>query len=295
MKPYAFVTVDVFTDRAFGGNQLAVFPDARGLTDADMQSLAAEFNLSETTFVLPPSDPRNSARVRIFSRRTEMPFAGHPNVGTAFVLASSLTAGPMRFEQLGGLVSVDVGRDATGAIGDIVVGAPATLSVSRLIHPLTIAGCASLDPIEVILDTHPAVVASVGLPFVVAEVTPDALVRARPNVAEFEKAASIWPELNGRFSLYLHCRERQGRRARMFGPLSGTVEDAATGGAAATLAAVLLQHAPDSLTVDLVVAQGESVGRPSRIRAAAYRTAEGIRAKLGGRCVPVLNGLTAFG
>src|ERR671910_2181082 len=87
MRTFSFVTVDVFTDRRFGGNPLAVFPDAQGLSDGEMQSLASEFNLSETTFVLPPSDPANTARVRIFNRTAEMPFAGHPNVGTAFALA----------------------------------------------------------------------------------------------------------------------------------------------------------------------------------------------------------------
>ena len=89
MARFSFVTVDVFTDKRFGGNPLAVFPDARGMSDADMQSLAAEFNLSETTFVLPPADPANTARVRIFNRRAEMPFAGHPNVGTGWVLAQT--------------------------------------------------------------------------------------------------------------------------------------------------------------------------------------------------------------
>jgi trans-2,3-dihydro-3-hydroxyanthranilate isomerase len=83
MRRFSFVTVDVFTERRFGGNPLAVFPDARGLGDGEMQSLAAEFNLSETTFVLPPQVPANSARVRIFNRKTEMPFAGHPNVARA--------------------------------------------------------------------------------------------------------------------------------------------------------------------------------------------------------------------
>ena len=87
MRTYSFVTVDVFTTTRFGGNPLAVFPDATGMSDAEMQSLAAEFNLSETTFVLPPEDPANTARVRIFTRTREMPFAGHPNVGTAYVLA----------------------------------------------------------------------------------------------------------------------------------------------------------------------------------------------------------------
>src|SRR5258708_18671243 len=87
MPRFTFVTVAVFTDRRFGGNPLAVFPDAAGMSDSDMQALAAEFNLSETTFVLPPADPANTARVRIFNRKTEMPFAGHPNVGTGWVLA----------------------------------------------------------------------------------------------------------------------------------------------------------------------------------------------------------------
>lgn len=88
-RRHRFVTLDVFTDRRFGGNPLAVFPDARGITDAEMQALAAEFNLSETTFVLPPADPANTARVRIFNRVAEMPFAGHPSVGTAWVLAQA--------------------------------------------------------------------------------------------------------------------------------------------------------------------------------------------------------------
>ncbi len=87
MAAYPFVTLDVFTDQRFGGNPLAVFPDAAGLDTGTMQALAREFNLSETAFVLPPDAPSNTARVRIFTPRTELPFAGHPNVGTAWVLA----------------------------------------------------------------------------------------------------------------------------------------------------------------------------------------------------------------
>src|SRR5438309_4271720 len=106
MRTYQFVTVDVFTDCRFGGNPLAVFPDARGLSDEEMQALAAEFNLSETTFVLPPDDPAHTARVRIFNRSHEMPFAGHPNVGTGYVLAQQGRGrdGVLLFEELAGLV-----------------------------------------------------------------------------------------------------------------------------------------------------------------------------------------------
>src|SRR3712207_3600417 len=116
MARYSFVTVDVFTSRRSGGNQLAVFPDARGLSDQDMQSLAGEMNLSETTFVLPPEEPNNTARVRIFNRTYEMPFAGHPNVGTGFVLSrQKLELGDrLLFEEAAGLVEVRATRRSDG-------------------------------------------------------------------------------------------------------------------------------------------------------------------------------------
>jgi hypothetical protein len=92
MAEYEYVTVNVFTDRRFGGNPLAVLPDARGLSDADMQKIAREFNYSETTFILPPDNPKHTARVRIFTPACELPFAGHPNVGTGYVLATDWCA-----------------------------------------------------------------------------------------------------------------------------------------------------------------------------------------------------------
>src|SRR5215831_199653 len=105
-----YVTVDVFTDRAFGGNQLGVVLDAGGLSTAQMQAIATEFNYSETTFVLPPAEPGNDAQVRIFTVRHEIPFAGHPNVGTAFVLATQAAKPParLRFEEKAGLVPVEI-------------------------------------------------------------------------------------------------------------------------------------------------------------------------------------------
>src|ERR1700693_121241 len=131
MPSYEFVTVDVFTDRRFGGNPLAVFPDARGLSDEQMQALAAEFNLSETTFVLPPDNPQNHARVRIFTTRAELPFAGHPNVGTGYVLARPTENPPhhLVFEEIAGLVRVHLLRDANGSIGGARISAPRALSI----------------------------------------------------------------------------------------------------------------------------------------------------------------------
>src|SRR5216684_3305268 len=110
-----FVTVDVFTDRKFGGNPLAVLPDAEGLSSEQMQAIAAEFNYAETTFVLPPKDPKHTAEVRIFTPKAEMPFAGHPNVGTAFVLARAgeshgraISGDRLVFEEKAGLVPLDI-------------------------------------------------------------------------------------------------------------------------------------------------------------------------------------------
>ena len=110
MQRRRYITVDVFTDRAFGGNPLAVVLDAGGLTTAQMQAIATEFNYSETTFVLPPRETGHDAEVRIFTRRSEIPFAGHPNVGTAFVLASQAKQPPERFvfEEKAGLVPVEI-------------------------------------------------------------------------------------------------------------------------------------------------------------------------------------------
>src|ERR1700747_459027 len=114
-----FVTVDVFTDRKFGGNPLAVIPDGGGLTGAQMQAIAGEFNLAETTFVLPPQDPAHTAEVRIFTPRAELPFAGHPNIGTAYVLAQEDATSkravhdPMIFEEKAGLVRLVLLRVGT--------------------------------------------------------------------------------------------------------------------------------------------------------------------------------------
>ncbi|MFC7737178.1 PhzF family phenazine biosynthesis protein [Roseomonas sp. GCM10028921] len=290
MRHYPFVTVDVFTDRRFGGNPLAVFPDARGLSDAEMQALAAEFNLSETTFVLPPEDPAHTARVRIFTRKYEMPFAGHPNVGTGFVLAGSSGADRLLFEEIAGLVEVRVERDAQGGVTGATIAAPQPLTTGERFDPAAIAALAGLDPAEIRAGAHPPVQASTGNSFIIAEAAPEALSRALPDTASFRRLADAHPGLGGRANLYLYAHDRPGRvRARMFAPLGGTVEDAATGSAATPLAALLLSLA-DAPEARLEVFQGAELGRPSLLRTTARRGADGIRATVGGGCVPVLRG-----
>lgn len=292
MRTYAFVTVDVFTDRRFGGNPLAVFPDASGLSDAEMQSLAAEFNLSETTFVLPPTDPANTARVRIFNRTAEMPFAGHPNVGTGWVLAGLNRArnGRLRFEEIAGLVEIEVDQANV-----VTIAAPQPLSLGAEMPADLLAACVGIDADDVVVSSHRPVVASVGNSFVIAEVMGAALTRATPDTARFRSAVEAFPSLGPRrLPLYLYAHDGKAGdvtrlRARMFSPLSGTVEDAATGSAATPLAALLLSLTKQS-EARYDITQGVEMGRPSLLACTARRTPEGVRASVGGSCVPVLKG-----
>jgi trans-2,3-dihydro-3-hydroxyanthranilate isomerase len=298
MPTYSFVTVDVFTDRRFGGNPLAVFPDASGLSDGDMQSLAAEFNLSETTFVVPPEDPSNTARVRIFNRTSEMPFAGHPNVGTGWVLAGlgRDRDGVLRFEEIAGLVEIRVERDGgAGQPHAVTIAAPQPLSLGAEMPVDLLAGCVGLDASDVVVAAHRPVVASVGNSFVVAEVKAAALSRAAPDISRFRSAAEAFPTLGPRrLPLYLYAQDGQNAgatrlRARMFSPLSGTIEDAATGSAATPLAGLLLSLTKDSER-RYDITQGVEMGRPSLLACSAWRATDGIRASVGGGCVPVLKG-----
>ena len=286
MRTFQFVTVDVFTDRRFGGNPLAVFPDAQGMTDAEMQSLAAEFNLSETTFVLPPADKANTARVRIFNRKNEMPFAGHPNVGTAWVLRDR--GSKLRFEEIAGLVEVEI------ADGKPTIAAPQPLQLGAEMPADLLAGCVGIATNEVIVANHKPVLATVGNSFVIAEVTGEALTRAVPDLGRIREAHKRYDAAGpGRLPLYLYAHDGTNDgarvRTRMFSPMSGTVEDPATGSAATPLAALLLSLKKDS-EHKITIVQGVEMGRPSLLLCAAKRGADGIRATVGGGCVPVLKG-----
>jgi trans-2,3-dihydro-3-hydroxyanthranilate isomerase len=302
-KRHDYVTVDVFTDRAFAGNPLAVVTDATGLHPMQMQAIAAEFNYSESTFVLPPEDPVHTARVRIFTRQSEIPFAGHPNVGTAFTLARlaerrGRTLGPiLLFEEGAGLVPVELMRDADGHLIGATLTAPQPLTLDQKIPPAVVARCVGLDAAAVLTAHHEPVVASVGLPFLLAEVSPEAIGHARPDAAASADAARRFPFKAGRFSIHIYARTPDRRdgadlRARMFSPLGGTMEDPATGSANGALIALL---ASLEATADGVVAadvlQGVEMGRPSLLITSAEKKAGSVtRVRVGGRCAPVMEG-----
>lgn len=298
MPSYDFVTVDVFTEQRFGGNPLAVFPDARGLTDAQMQAIAGEFNLSETTFVLPPDNPQHHAKVRIFTPKREMPFAGHPNVGTGFVLAGLTDQAPEHyvFEEIAGLVRVHILRGPDKAVCGARISAPRALSIDIDIPVDVVAACAGLRPEDILTTAHTPLVASVGAPFVIAEVRDlDALSRASPDIAAFRDAGARFPEMALRFALHLYVR-RDGDatrlRARMFAPPGGVLEDPATGSANAALAGLLTSLAPgENVDLHYEIEQGVEMGRPSQIIASARKTAEGpVLATVAGSCVTVMRG-----
>jgi trans-2,3-dihydro-3-hydroxyanthranilate isomerase len=287
---YKFHTVDVFTDRRFGGNQLAVVLDAESIDDATMQSLAAEFNFSETTFVLPPTDGANSARIRIFNRKTEMTFAGHPMVGTAFVLALERPdLMRLAFEVPAGVVRVEVVRADHGAPVGARVAAPQPLSLGEEVSVETVADCVGLTAADIVTATHRPIVASVGNPYVIAEVTDAALARCLPDLKAFGEALAARPHFGKRFSLHVYARDGQRLRARMFAPLAGTWEDPATGSANAPLACLLLQRAGGG-HAEFEIHQGVEMGRPSLLMVSAEKRADGLHATLFGKCVAVTRG-----
>ena len=293
MPDYEFVTTDVFTHRRFGGNPLAVFPDARGLSDGDMQALAREWNYSETTFVLPPDNPAHTARVRIFVPMSEIPFAGHPNVGTALVLAARMDAPPetMVFEELAGLVHMTLStRDGTPMA---TLEAPQPLSIGAEVPADAIAACLGLQPGQVVTGTHRPVIAGVGLGFCIAEVAPDALGAVTTDTTAFRRPLALAPTRDGGFSLLAYSRDGNAVRARMFAPLAGIPEDPATGSAACALAALLL-HAGGGDAHQLTIHQGVEMGRPSLLHAHARRGANGVRAGVGGGAVTVFRGVVSL-
>jgi trans-2,3-dihydro-3-hydroxyanthranilate isomerase len=293
-----FVTVDVFTDRQFAGNPLGVVLNAEGLSAGQMQAIAAEFNLAETTFVLPPKDPAHTAEVRIFTPRYEMPFAGHPNVGTAFALARAgasygrpVPQDRVVFEEKAGLVPITLLREGA-AISSARLASPQQLSVGADIPVELVASACSLAPDDVLTVHHRPCIASCGAAFILAELkTRDALARATARTDVFQREVSKLPVTS--ILIYTQVDEAGiDIRARMFAPHHGIPEDPATGSANVALIGLLAKLRPESdLQLRKTIAQGVEMGRPSFLQAEAEKTNGIVTATfIGGRCVHVMSG-----
>lgn len=287
--------LDVFTDTAFGGNPLAVVLGGEELPGEAMQAIAREFNCPETAFVMPPRDAANTAHVRIFTPAMELPFAGHPNVGTATALArrGTLFGRPVgdevRFEEAIGVVGLEILREAGAAVGAVLTS-PALPTVRGSFDPSAVAAAVGLPDSAVVVARHAPAHVAIGATFVIAEVADlDALATARGDeslqLAHLGEAA---PPL-----VYLYTREdaAAGRlriRARMFAPRAGILEDPATGGAAVAIAGLFATLIEGDL--DLTIEQGIEMGRPSRLEVRILRTGGEPRITVAGRCVPMLRG-----
>lgn len=290
-----YVTVDVFTDRVFGGNPLAVVPDAAGLSPERMQRIARELNLSETAFVLPAETPEGTVRVRIFTPAAELPFAGHPTVGTAFALAA------LGLQPLDGDATRVVFEEGVGPVPVTIHargGKPvaATLTAARLPEvapaPRTadeLASVLSLRHDDVLREPYAPEVASCGVPFVAVPVRDlDALARARVDTGRWEALLADDPAAE----LYVYVPPAPGERevrARMFAPGFGIAEDPATGSACAAMGGVLAARtdARDG-TLRWLVRQGVEMGRPSDLELEADLASGAVTAvRVGGRCVLV--------
>jgi trans-2,3-dihydro-3-hydroxyanthranilate isomerase len=294
-----FHTLDVFTQSRFGGNPLAVVLDADRLDSGQMQTIAREFNLSETVFVLRPQNPTHSARLRIFTPAAELPFAGHPTVGTAVLLAE------LRMPGMGGSRDAIVALEET--IGTVRVGvrmrpgqaAFAEFDAPRLPDDLggvppvdDLAAAVGLIPSEIGFENHKPTRFSAGLPYTFVPVRSlEAMQRVRSVISRWDRAFS------GGGAAYVYCRETRSAahhfHARMFDPDHGVPEDPATGSAAAAFAAVI-QRFDDPASGDhrYIIEQGFEMQRPSLIHLALEigpsRRLETVR--IGGHAVTVMSG-----
>ena len=295
MSKYEYYICDVFTQQKFSGNQLAVITDAEGLSDHDMQNIAREFNFSESTFVF-PSEKENTRKVRIFTPRSEVPFAGHPNIGTAFILAETGIFGDFAqsidvvFEEKAGNVPIKINKDHCGYIW-CELSAPAPLSLGKVATVDLASEVLSIEAGDINVTTHYPQVASVGLPFLFVELQSlEALSQAQIDLTKLQRL------LQEGFPSYIHiyCRDVKDFdiRCRMFAPLDGVPEDPATGSANAALIA-LLSHCDQRSDLEdkWKISQGSEIGRPSVLHGRAQKIGGTVtEVNLGGYSAMVCKG-----
>ena len=296
---YDFATLDVFTDTMFGGNPLAVLPDARGLTTEQMQAIAREFNYSETTFVLPPEDENNTRKVRIFTPMAEIPFAGHPNVGTAVALArldllgETVAGQRIRFEEGAGVVTVTLRGDGD-RIDAAEFIAPVINRFEELVPLEEAAKALGLAPEKIVSTVHAPRVVSSGIRFLYVELSDlEALALSEAAQGPVTRISAS----RGLDGIFSYVRVGNGSngvdfQARMFAPLHGVMEDPATGSANAGLANLLGSFSDESdATLKWGVAQGVEMGRPSRLHLTAERRAgEIVEVRVAGNAVIACKG-----
>ncbi len=275
MAAFRYVIVDVFTDRPLAGNQLAVFTDARAIPEEQLQPLARELNLSETVFVLPKRGDGH-VRIRIFTPAGELPFAGHPVLGTAFVLGAPLQLVEIKLETEAGLVPVLLEREgARISFGRMSQPLPAWRPYEREAELLTALGVERSELSVEAYDLGPGFV-------LVMLATPERVSALAPDLAALE-----------RHELGVYCFARDGERwrTRMFAPSHGVAEDPATGSAAGPLAVHLARHGLVPFGEEIEIDQGLEIGRPSRLYARAEGSLERLdRVEVGGSAVIVARG-----
>jgi trans-2,3-dihydro-3-hydroxyanthranilate isomerase len=281
VRSFRYVVCDVFTDVPLAGNQLAVFTDARDLTTEDMQALARETNFSETVFVLPPSTPDADVRLRIFTPAVELPFAGHPTLGAAFVLGGPLSKIVIRLETGAGVIPVELERDGPrivfGRMEQPVPHIEPVADPAPIFAALGVAG--SGLPVER-YDLGP------GHVYIELE-TPEEVAGLQPDIAALARATP-----DG-----VNCFARDGHRwkTRMFAPNHGVDEDPATGSAAGPLAVHLARHGRIAFGEQIEIGQGAEINRPSTLYAEAHGGADEIqRVVVGGCAVTVARGQFSF-
>lgn len=295
--PISYSIVDVFTQTRFAGNPVAVIHDASALDTEQMQAIAQEFGFSETTFILPPEKAGFHARVRIFTPHDEVPFAGHPNIGTAFVMGRQATAGQgvlpdiAVLDELGGPVHVKIVREDEQVVG-AEIEAPQALQLLGDVPVDVMAACLRLAGDKIVTRHVEPCVASVGLPFAFVELTDlDALGAVAPDIPSFRTAAETGPVTVDGFAIcaFVVVDEAASQfviRSRVLSPLGHPPEDPATGSASGALGA-LLTSVSDLSSTSFAITQGVEMGRTSDI---AVEVAASGPVRIRGHCVEVSTG-----